>query len=287
MENDIKIDSIGIKNDEDEVSYYAKINSIDLKLKDSNNTLLGNRALHNLFNNEKILKITNSIFESLRKLSDYFISNNIFEILEKICSLDISDMIINIYNNELYGKDDIIKLFYNEMIFPPINYLSHIQWKNIDVKNIVVNQEVKEYYYKQMDTWKDNINNKDDYGEKLIEEIRFSLKNKMYMVASLSMFTLIEYRMLKSGLKTLKNKNITYKERRQYLKRKVFTPIDSLNPLYKNFISDSLYQDTNNAIGISRHICHGVDLYKLNEKNAMSLVFMYDLFDTILSANNK
>lgn len=187
----------------------------------------------------------------------------------------------NVLNSSLLKNIDIIKEFNKNDIFAPILYIEYNYYKiDKDIDSIYRNSDVKEFYYDRMKIWRDNM---DKEGINLINEIRFSIENKLFNVSCLSMFTLIEKLLLRNGLNKNNQNDITYKDRKSFIKKSVFDEVYPISNLYKKYIKNNLYQNTKKATLFSRHSCHGKDLSKLNEKTLMNLVFIYDFLDFVFS----
>ena len=113
----------------------------------------------------------------------------------------------------------------------------------------------------------------------------------MYAVVTL-LFVLLEYRVRNiKGAKIIpKNSGKITETIRENLKENVFDPTDSQN-LYNEFIDSKgdsyIYKSTTkNPNSITRHVLHGDKLELITYESMMSVVFLYDFINEVLSYKN-
>lgn len=231
---------------------------------------------------EGLIKIS-KVMESLSKELSHKKGTNIF-----------------IVSSFLESNENFLNPFMEGGLCPPIFYIIKDftledlieydeKYSNINITTLLKDSGLKEYYVESMDEWIEDES--EEYVRQLIQEIKKNFKSNNIYVTSLSLLTLIEYKVRKAAEMTGKpigKDNITVKIV-STLKSNCFKngTMPQLNRLFNLFFDRSseyyLYKDTqSNPISITRHILHGERLDLVNEQNMMNLVFITDILYKML-----
>ena len=277
----IEIKAIGIENLSGESKTFANINNKKVFLENFKIDDMYIERLSTIM--LKFNEISQLLTSKLSILVETFNRIDVNKLLEySKFILNIDEVKINLINTLLMEKLELISKCTNSNIFVPISYI--IDGTNpldaID-ETIFENNNIIEFYIDKMNEWKDIM---DEEGSELIDEIIFSTKNKLFKTSCLSLFTLIEKLLLIKGLEARhKNKRITYNDRKEFIKEKVFEKTKAVDDLYNKFIVNNLYQYTGREEMFTRHSCHAENLKNLNNRTMMNLIFMYDFFNLIVA----
>lgn len=228
-----------------------------------------------------IASITNSMLSYMNTLN---------EILK---DFDFNKFYLRLISELLSEKQECCEKFLDESIFPPIFYIAlddNLDNSNINVNEYIKQEGLKQYYSDRIRDW----HNEDieGYPNELIDDIKFNYdNNRVYGVVTL-IFVLLEYRVrnVKVGKGVPKRNGRITKSIRDNLKENVFNPTDS-KFLYDEFIDtegDSyIYKSTDkNPNSITRHVLHGDKLELITYESMMSVVFLYDFINEVLSYKN-
>lgn len=207
---------------------------------------------------------------------------------------------IFIVSSFLESNENFLNPFMEGGLCPPIFYIIKDctledlinydeKYSNINITILLNDIGLREYYVESMDEWIEDES--EEYVRQLIQEIKKNFKSNNIYVTSLSLLTLIEYKVRKAAEMTGKpigKDNVTVKIV-STLKSNCFKngTMPQLNRLFNLFFDRSseyyLYKATqSNPISITRHILHGERLDLINEQNMMNLVFITDILYKML-----
>ncbi|EIS9475911.1 hypothetical protein [Clostridioides difficile] len=265
-------------------------NSVAKFIQDNNATINALTSIDPFLYQNKIENIvkhsTISYIENMQNniISSLNLNNFVEEILSKLnfpkIIIDVDRYRIKPYILFFRNNKDISDRFYDEDIFPPIKYFIENDIDNIskdtNLEDLILSEDVRKFYLNQILSWKNKF---DDDVNQFINSIHTLLNTEIYPAICLTMFTQIEYLI---RYECFPNEGtIPYKTLSSKLKDEVFDKI-GISKFYYKFIKNSLYANTKNAKGLSRHSTHGVDLYKMNSKSAMNLIFLYDFIQSVI-----
>lgn len=210
----------------------------------------------------------------------------------------------NIYKAMLFVeiKKDFVDIFLNGQVCPPIFYFidnifkmttneacdyicnsSIYLMENVDnIDGIIYSEDIKEYYCLAMDEWAEEEH--DNSIKAFIKEIQSNFYKDNIYTTTLSLFTLIEYKVRNVYGKDIKANEIT-KTIRNILEEQCFkyekVPNKELMKIYTAYLErrskSDIYKSTDkNPEYITRHIVHGVRMDLINKKEMLSLVFLTD-----------
>lgn len=192
-----------------------------------------------------------------------------------------------IYKNAFIRHKDAVNIFYQNNIFPPINYIiekdiSYFE-DGFNIKEFIISEEVVSFYLSRIKVWKEKHQNIDII--ELIDEIEFNLQYRKAKTLSLTLPTLMEALLKNSSIdltkKNTKSNGGLYPTIKKFLIEKLFEPLNIMF-LHKKFINENLYNNTRNAKNFSRHIVHADKLELANMETAMNMIFIYDLMQEII-----
>lgn len=269
----------------------------------------------NIENNSKTNLNLNGILEGFSKFTEY--ANKIPEMVKTMSEMltKFSEVLeslkkelshkkgknILIVSTFLESNENFLNSFIEYGLCPPIFYmikdytiedLLNYDEKYTNKINITILLEdigLKEYYVDSMDEWIDDES--EEYIKQLIREIKNNFESNNICVTSLSLLTLIEYKVRKAAAMTGKpiGKDKITMRIVSTLKSNCFKngTNPQLSKLFNLFFDKNskyyFYKSTqSNPISITRHILHGERLDLINEQNMMNLVFMTDLLYKIL-----
>lgn len=233
-----------------------------------------NKMLNNIV--EKMLEPINNQVRVMQQMV-----GNIFK------DVDFQDFWLKLYGIEFIEHEDIVEVFMDKTIFPPIRYLCKDEYKEIekvienneDIEKWILNAEIKIFYLNRIESWKNKFSN--DTVKKMLDEVHNNIKNSNYISAYLVINTVIEYML---------NEHITnpnrgrYKKLRTILSEEVFLPINR-DDMYNKFIDNNLYCDTRKAEEFSRHTVHGDRLESITPKVTMSMIFLFDFLQEVIAVS--
>lgn len=206
---------------------------------------------------------------------------------EIISKLDINDVYFNMYKSTIEESEELIQLFYDNTIFPPLHYIIDKQVKFEEIQaspnEWIQSEKIKLHYLDRVNEWKNKYKNEDIH--KIINEIYYNLKENNYYSVTFLIYTLLEY-LLNDDYISNESKKPRYPQIRKVLKEKVFDHIE-VDGLGEKFINKNLYCDTNKAEEFSRHTIHGVGLEMINYKTTLTIVFFYDFIQDILRVSEE
>lgn len=216
--------------------------------------------------------------------------NTINEVLK---DFNFDEFHLRLISELLSEEQDNCEKFLEKSIFPPIFYIAlddDLSNSNINVNEYLKQEDLKQYYSDRINDWHNG--DIEGYPNELIDDIKFNYDNdRVYGVVTL-IFVLLEYRVRNiNGGKTIpKNSGQITKTIRENLKDNVFDPTDSQN-LYDEFIDSKgdsdIYKSTDkNPNSITRHVLHGDKLELITYESMMSIVFLYDFINEVLSYKN-
>ena len=303
-----KIKTMTIKDDMDDSTFIEQKEQLNRSLK----TLLeGNNFVSPLIEIQKQMAsfsyiIANSLSNTISALQPVMssITNTSNSIAKSMLScIDTINEVLKDFNfdefhlrliSELLSEEqDNCEKFLEESIFPPIFYIAlddDLSNSNINVNEYLKQEDLKQYYSDRISDWHNG--DIEGYPNELIDDIKFNYdNNRVYGVVTL-IFVLLEYRVRNiNGGKTIpKNSGQITKTIRENLKNNVFDPTDSQS-LYDEFIdskgNSDIYKSTsNNPNSITRHVLHGDKLELITYESMMSVVFLYDFINEVLSYKN-
>ena len=216
--------------------------------------------------------------------------NTINEVLK---DFNFDEFHLRLISELLSEEQDNCEKFLEESIFPPIFYIAlddDLSNSNINVNEYLKQEDLKQYYSDRISDWHNG--DIEGYPNELIDDIKFNYdNNRVYGVVTL-IFVLLEYRVrnINGGKAIPKNSGQITKTIRENLKDNVFNPTDSQN-LYDEFIDSkgdsNIYKGTDkNPNSITRHVLHGDKLELITYESMMSIVFLYDFINEVLSYKN-
>ena len=241
----------------------------------------------------KVPKVVDTIGEAFIKLS------KAFEVLEKeLCHKKGENIFI--VSSFLECNENFLNPFIKEGICPPIFYIikdinlgdlidSDEKYSNINITTLLKDTSLKEYYVNSIGEWIEDES--EVHIKQLIQEIKKNFISDNIYVNSLSLLTLIEYKVRKAAEITgnpIGKDSIT---------KKIVSTIKSncfkngtdpqLTRLFNLFFYEEskyyLYKSTqSNPISITRHVLHGERLDLINKQNMMNLVFITDILYKML-----
>lgn len=238
--------------------------------------------------------ITTNVNEMLNNIVEKMLEpiNNQAKIMQQMVGnilkdVDFQDFWLKLYGIEFIEHEDIVEVFMDKTIFPPIRYLCKNEYKEIekvienneDIEKWILNNEIKIFYLKRIESWKNKFSN--DTVKKILDEVHNNIKNGNYISAYLVLNTVIEY-MLNEHI-TNPNRN-RYKKLRTILSEEVFLPINR-DDMCDKFINNNLYCDTRKAEEFSRHTVHGDRLELITPKVTMSMIFLFDFLQEVISVS--
>lgn len=227
--------------------------------------------------------ISNTMDSITKSISNYI--NTFHEVLKDV---DFNQFYLGLISEFLSEREDDCKKFLDESIFPPIFYMGlENDLGNENINEYIKQEGLKQYYSDRISSWCNN--DIEGYPNELIDDIKFNYdNNRVYAVVTL-IFVLLEYRVRNiKGAKTIpKTSGEITKTIRNNLKDNVFNPTDS-KILYDEFIdykgNSYIYKSTsNNPNSITRHVLHGDKLELITYESMMSVVFLYDFINEVLS----
>jgi hypothetical protein len=200
---------------------------------------------------------------------------------EFVSKLDVNDIYLNMYATAISENRELIQLFYDNTIFPPLHYIidKQVEFKDIQIPvNIWIHSEdIKLYYLGRINEWKNKY--KDRSVHALIDEIYHNVNENNYYAVTFLTSTLLEYLLNEDYVPTKDSKR--YSKMKLVLKNEVFDYID-FEGLDEKFINKNLYCSTDKAEEFSRHTIHGTGLNMINHKNSFTIIFLYDFFESVL-----
>lgn len=198
-----------------------------------------------------------------------------------ISKLDLNDVYFNMYATAIEENEELIQLFHDNTIFPPLHYILHNQIETTEIQmsiNMWIQSEsIKSHYLYRINEWKNKYKNKNVH--KIIDEIYYNLNENNYYSVTFLTDTLIEYLLNNCILKRQINEK-GYKRLKKIIKQEVFDGIN-YEGLNEKFIEKNLYCNTDKAEEFSRHTVHGAGLDMINKKNTLTIIFLYDFFQDI------
>lgn len=303
-----KIKTMTIKDDMDDSTFIEQKEQLNRSLK----TLLeGNNFVSPLIELQKQMAsfsyiIANSLSNTISALQPVMSSitnasnsiaksmlsciNTINEVLK---DFNFDEFHLRLISELLSEEQDNCEKFLEESIFPPIFYIAlddDLSNSNINVNEYLKQEDLKQYYSDRISDWHNG--DIEGYPNELIDDIKFNYdNNRVYGVVTL-IFVLLEYRVrnINGGKAIPKNSGQITKTIRENLKNNVFDPTDSQS-LYDEFIdskgNSDIYKSTsNNPNSITRHVLHGDKLELITYESMMSVVFLYDFINEVLSYKN-
>lgn len=322
----IKSWKISFENQKNKMDILAScIQKIGIEHENKVNTLVN--CIQKIgINHKKVLKEFNEQLEIIIKSwekSCETIKNSVHEFSDKNK--------LNFYLSRAFLENNPKKVddFIEKNIWPPIFYFidkitvgnliedTCKEFNDSDIELLIKSKDVKDYYYKSMDTWIDDEQNL--HIKELIKEIQINFESNNIYVTTLSLFTLLEYKVDKSrSLKQITRKyaeeyraskeaNYKFKKLKKeddpagitkaieiILYENCFGYRDStvLEKLYDVFFDKKgacyLYKDTEkNPNYITRHMLHGKKIDLITEERMMSLVFLIDSIHKMLISEDK
>lgn len=195
--------------------------------------------------------------------------------------IDFNSLKISMFKMFFNEFNEFVADLYDEAIFPPIYYIVEKDIKKEDIEvelnKWITSSPVKEYYLERIVGWKDNYTDRNILD--LIDEIQSNLQADNYFSVCMLIFVLIEYMLRQKHFKG--RGTVPYSEIRNVLEREVFEEI-GINHMYKKFIKDNLYANTEVSTVVSRHMVHGVKLEFGTAETAMNMIFIYDFIQEVL-----
>ena len=214
--------------------------------------------------------------------------NTINEVLK---DFNFDEFHLRLISELLSEKQDNCEKFLEESIFTPIFYMGlENDLGNKNINEYLKQEDLKQYYSDRISDWHNG--DIEGYPNELIDDIKFNYdNNRVYGVVTL-IFVLLEYRVrnINGGKIIPKSSGEITKTTRGNLKENVFDPTDSQS-LYDEFIdskgNSDIYKNTsNNPNSITRHVLHGDKLELITYESMMSVVFLYDFINEVLSYKN-
>lgn len=219
--------------------------------------------------------------------------NTISELLKDI---DFDEFHLKLIAKLLSEEQHYYEKFLEKSIFPPIffigleNEADEINNRNLNIDMYLRQENLKKYYSDRISSWCNN--DIEGYPNELINDIKFSYDNNRVYSVNILLFVLLEYRVrnINNGKEIPKNNGKITKSIRNNLKENVFNPTESQN-LYEKFIDSKgdsdIYKSTDkNPNSITRHVLHGDKLELITYESMMSVVFLYDFINEVLSYKN-
>ena len=213
--------------------------------------------------------------------------NTFIEILK---DFNFDEFHLRLISKMLSEKQEYYEKFLEESVFPPVFYIGlddDLCNSDINVNEYLKQEDLKQYYSDRISSWCNN--DVEGYPNELIDDIKFNYDNNRIYGVVMLIFVLLEYRVInvKVGNEVPKKSGKITKTIRDNLKENVFNPTDS-QFLYDEFIDtkgDSyIYKNTaQNPNAITRHVLHGDKLELVTYESMMSVVFLYDFINEVLS----
>lgn len=270
---------------------------------------------NNIVNNLKTNLKLNGMIEALSEFAEYFrkvptvvdtISTALIEISKAFESLEKElshkkGQNIFIVSTFLESNEKFLNPFIDTGLCPPIFYMikdctlgdledyDQKYSNNINIDILLDDIRLKEYYVESMEEWIEDES--EEYIKQLILEVKGNFKSNNIYVTSLSLLTLIEFKVRKAAEATGKpiGKDQITEKIVSTLKSNCFKDgeTNQLTRLFNLFFNKKskyyLYKSTqSNPISITRHILHGERLDLINKQNMMNLVFITDMLYKML-----
>lgn len=237
----------------------------------------------------KIQPVMSNINKAVVSITKPIVSyiNCLNEILK---DFDFDEFHLRLISELLSEEQGHYEKFLEKGLFPPVFYIcleEGLNYKDINVKEYLKRKNLKKYYSDRISSW--NNYDIEGYPNELIDDIKFNYdNNRVYSVVTL-IFVLLEYRVrsIKISKQVPKENGQITKTIRNNLKENVFNPTNA-QFLYDKFIDtkgDSyIYKNTNKEPNtITRHVLHGDKLELITYESMMSVVFLYDFINEVLS----
>ena len=206
---------------------------------------------------------------------------------ESFKDFDINEFAKKITEKTIYKHKELIKKLSEDNLFPPIFYLDEkitetIQ--DIDLKDV----ELKKYYIDAMrNRWsKDKF---PSYIQDIIMELVLNFEEDRVYTTTLSLFTLLEYRINISKLKIVTNyrgQTLIYPSYKATLEEQSFNNELATKFLF-DYINNNIFKNTDYANSLTRHVVHGHRLDLITFEGMMSLIFLYDFINNTLKIDEE
>lgn len=255
------------------------INIINESMKNSLESYKLISANMNEMLNNMVVKMLEPINSQVKAMQEVFIN--------VIKDIDFREFWLKLYGMEFIEHEDIVEVFMEKTIFPPVRYLCKNEYKEIekvienneDIEKWILNNEIKIFYLNRIESWKNKFSN--DTVKKMLDEVHSNIGNGNYISVYLVINTVIEYMLNKHITNPNKNR---YRKLRNMLNEEVFTPINR-DDMCDKFINNNLYCDTRKAEEFSRHTVHGDKLELITPKAMMNMIFLYDFLQDVISVS--
>lgn len=201
----------------------------------------------------------------------------------------------------LENNPNFLNSFISEGLCPPIFYLikdiaidDMVRYdkeytEKIDIEKLPYDISVEKYYIDSMNEWIED--EEDNYIKDFIKEIQVNFEQGNIYTTTLSLFTLIEYKVRKTAKATGNpigesriTQNIIQVLEENCFKYKKSLQLEKLGSTFFDRNSEYyIYKSTSKEpTFITRHVLHGEKLNLINKNNMMSLIFLTDLLYKIL-----